>query len=584
MNSPTYYMRHSLVALLLMLCNTAWAQTRLDYFMIEAAKCRMRNNMSACLQMYRHALEIDPTCPEALFQLGLAHIYLREDSLGTEYLERAAEQDSSDAYYIEALASLYLRQEAIAEATSLLERLAKLQPKRTDVIYQLINIYARTEDYERAIAMCNRLELQEGKSGSLSHEKFSLYMQMGDSTSAFGEMQSLCDEFPADMNYRVGMAYAYQHAGNFPRALEIYQEVQRIDPDNPSLRSALLDYYRQVGPDSLYQTMRDAIIYSPKTNTAERLSLLQEMAIRAATSSDSLVHAHMVQTFENVLRIDSLDVDLYSLYAMYSEEIKAPRIDVHNILVRLVAVAPDNDNALQWLLRYYGDESDYISLEDICRKGANYHPENLLYHYFLAVSLTLQSKTDDALEALQRGLQKRSPDSRAEMVATMFTYVGDMLYEKGQRQEAFAQYDSALVYNPHDAACLNNYAYFLSLRNEDLARAEEMSFRAIKEEPTNTTYLDTYAWIKFMQGDYAAAAECMNLVVPQDSIEQFLATDTTQSAVVIEHAGDIAWMCGNKERAILLWRHASKMKDQDGVSNVLTKKARKKKYYKAKER
>lgn len=41
--------------------------------------------------------------------------------------------------------------------------------------------------------------------------------------------------------------------------------------------------------------------------------------------------------------------------------------------------------------------------------------------------------------------------------------------------------------------CLNNYAYYLSEKEIYLDKAEQMSFRAIKAEPKNATYLDTYA-------------------------------------------------------------------------------------------
>ena len=54
-------------------------------------------------------------------------------------------------------------------------------------------------------------------------------------------------------------------------------------------------------------------------------------------------------------------------------------------------------------------------------------------------------------------------------------------------------------------SCLNNYAYYLSERGERLTQAEEMSYKTIKAEPKNATYLDTYAWILFMEGRYSEA-------------------------------------------------------------------------------
>lgn len=73
--------------------------------------------------------------------------------------------------------------------------------------------------------------------------------------------------------------------------------------------------------------------------------------------------------------------------------------------------------------------------------------------------------------------------------------MGDVYHTKKQMAEAYAAYDSSLVYNPSNIGALNNYAYYLSVERRDLDKAEEMSYKTVKAEPNNSTYLDTYAWI-----------------------------------------------------------------------------------------
>lgn len=50
--------------------------------------------------------------------------------------------------------------------------------------------------------------------------------------------------------------------------------------------------------------------------------------------------------------------------------------------------------------------------------------------------------------------------------------------------EAYAAYDSALVYKENNIGALNNYAYYLSVERKNLDKAEEMSYRTVKAEPT----------------------------------------------------------------------------------------------------
>ena len=78
---------------------------------------------------------------------------------------------------------------------------------------------------------------------------------------------------------------------------------------------------------------------------------------------------------------------------------------------------------------------------------------------------------------------------------------------------AFLAYDSCLVYKQNDAMVLNNYAYYLSLKQKDLKRAEEMSRLSNELEPDNATYLDTYAWVLFQQKRYEEAKQYMDKVV-----------------------------------------------------------------------
>ena len=127
--------------------------------------------------------------------------------------------------------------------------------------------------------------------------------------------------------------------------------------------------------------------------------------------------------------------------------------------------------------------------------------------------------------------------------------------------------------------CLNNYAYYLSLKNEQLDKAEEMSYRTRRQEPENSTYLDTYAWILFMKGDYAHARTYMDKVVNPEKTDQELLADERLVGNLLEHAGDIYAHIDEPETALRLWKLA-KQKDDDTCTPQLKKKIKKKRYIK----
>lgn len=572
-------MRFLYIILMMCLCQFSKAQTRLDYFLTEATESRMQGQWSRAFDLYSHCLEIDSCSPEALFQLGRMYFYLRQDSVGLDYMYRSVELDSRNVYYIEPLAAILLRQGCEDEALPLLERISELQGGRSDVLSHLSNIYARMGRLEDAINALDRLEVQEGKMSQLSNEKFNLYMQMGDSVSAFAEIQSLCDEYPADLYHRVNMGSYYLQLGNFEKALEIYDQVRLEDPKNIPLQMAMLDYYIMVGKDSLYESTRDSILYSQETETDKRVVLIQQMIQRMSTDSADVERIN--ERFEKVIHLDSTNVELLTMYAAFIEYSQRPKETIRDLMLRVLAQEPDNEMATQWLLQYYVERTDYASIEEICRRGVNYHPKELLYSYFLGMILCENEKYDEALSIFERGLRMRSEDTRRAVISDAFAAKGDVHYKLGRYNEAYLDYDSALVYNKENVLCMNNYAYYLSLRNENLDKAEEMSYRTIKAEPDNRVYLDTYAWILFMKGKYQEAQPYMEKVVPRDSTEEFLLNDEHTSSVILEHAGDIAWMCGDQLYAVYLWELAVKRGD-DNATPMLYKKAKKRKYYKGK--
>ena len=106
-------------------------------------------------------------------------------------------------------------------------------------------------------------------------------------------------------------------------------------------------------------------------------------------------------------------------------------------------------------------------------------------------------------------------------------------------------YEKALSYNASNIPVLNNYSYFLAMEGRDLDKAERMSAQTVKAEPDNATYLDTYAWIFFKQGNYSLAR-----IYLQNALDK----TKEPSAELFEHYGDILFMLGEVDEAVTYWQ------------------------------
>ena len=553
------------------------AQATFDYFYLEAEKCRLAEDYASAMDLYRHCLDINPEAPEALYNIGLLYLYLRSDSIGTEYIRQACQRDADNPYYLETLGALYLGRRDAEAAIPVLEKMASLQSRRSDVLSQLVQLYSTVGDTDKAIGALDRIELLEGSSPQVSIEKFRLYMEKEQKDSAFAQLQALCDESPHDMNLRVVVGSQYMQAGDTLKALEVYDEVRRQEPTNTNLQLATMDYLRDAGMDDRYNFVRDSLLHHPDSPAQLRLLLLKSYI--ADVQRDSTYAPQLAAAFDSLLSRPQQDPQVYIMKAAYQVFSKQPQEAVMQTMRQVLEVEPGNETALRELLQYYAEKNDEKGVEDISRRGLNYHPEEIAYAYYLGMALAEQKKLDDAAEVLQQGLRVRTEFVSPYLVSNVFGVLGDIYYQQQKEQEAFAAYDSALVYKEDNIMCLNNYAYYLSLKNEQLDKAEEMSYRTIRQEPDNITYLDTYAWILFMKGDYDHARSYMDKVVnPARTDEELLADDRLQGNI-IEHAGDIYALCGDNETALRLWKLAVQ-KDDDTCTPLLRKKVKRRRYVK----
>jgi predicted Zn-dependent protease len=294
---------------------------------------------------------------------------------------------------------------------------------------------------------------------------------------------------------------------------------------------------------------------------------------------DSTYAPRLVAAFDTLLARPQQDAQVLIMKAAYQVYSKQPQEALCQTMRQVLEVEPGNETALRELLQYYAEQNDEKGVEDISRRGLNYHPEEIAYAYYLGMALAEQKKLTDAADVLQQGLRVRTEFVSERLVSNVFGVLGDIYYQQGKEAEAFAAYDSALVYMEDNIMCLNNYAYYLSLKGEQLDRAEEMSYRTIRQEPENITYLDTYAWILFMKGDYAHARTYMDKVVDPKLTDEELLSNERLLGNLIEHAGDVYANCGEQETALRLWKLA-KQKDDNTCTPLLRKKIKRKKYFK----
>lgn len=539
-------------------------QRKYDYFFLEAMRLKEKKDYASAFGLLQHCLDIHPNAASALYEVSQYYMFLRQVPQGQEALEKAVANAPDNYWYSQGLASLYQQQNELDKAVTLLEQMVVRFPAKQDPLFNLLDLYGRQEKYDEVISTLNRLEKRMGKNEQLSMEKFRIYLQMKDDKKAFQEIESLVQEYPMDMRYQVILGDVYLQNGKKQEAYDVYQKVLAAEPDNPMAIFSMASYYKQTGQGELYQQQLDTLLLNKKVTPDTKVGVMRQMIVEnEQADKDS---TQIIALFDRIMKQEQDDPQIPMLYAQYllSKNMEAESVPV---LEQVVDLDPTNNAARMMLIGAAVKKEDYKQIIKVCEPGIEATPDALEFYYYLAVAYNQAEKPDSVISICKRALEHKTADGKKEIVSEFYSILGDMYHTQKQMKEAYAAYDSALVYNPSNIGALNNYAYYLSVERRDLDKAEEMSYKTVKAEPNNATYLDTYAWILFEKGNYAEARIYIDNAMKSEGGDK--------SDVIVEHCGDIYYMTGDVDGALTYWKKALEMGSE---SKTLKQKIEKKKY------
>ena len=567
-------MKRTLLCLVLMLIAVTGvsAQRLYDAYFLEAMLERQKGHHDAAFSLLTRCQQINPQASEAYYFLAQYYTEMNNADKALDYFLKASQLEPDNATYMETLAQAYIGKNQFGEAIKVVEQLYELDKSRQELLDMLYKLHIRQHEYDKAISVLDRMELIDGKSERLSLTKSSLYFQMGDQEASLREVKALSEQFPNDLNYRTIYANSLMLGSGDDmgerRALarQILADVLAEEPNNYSAQAAMRAYYLGERDTLRADSLTRSILLNPETTLEDKITLLrQEISYNESNGGDS---THVLNLFREMLALPEPSADIAEFCAAYMNMKQMPRDSVSAMLHTVLRLAPDNASARLQLVQYAWESDNNDEVVSLCQSARLYNPDEMAFYYYQGMAFYRQDDYDHALEAFQNGISVITENSNPAIVSDFYAVMGDLLHQKGRQREAFEAYDSCLQWKPDNIGCLNNYAYYLSELGQQLDKAERMSNLTIKAEPQNSTYLDTYAWILFMQKRYEEAMDYITKAVENDSLH---------SSVILEHAGDINAMNGQIDEAVHLWQEAMK---SDPNNKILNRKIRRKKYIK----
>lgn len=527
-------------------------QRKFDYFFYEGLNLKTAGKFDAAFDAFNHCLTIDSTAAPVLYELSSFYIQLNRPEKAVDMLKRAVANSADNFTYRMALATISRNLGMYGEAAEEYEKLLKAYPGKPELNYYLAEALTQEGEIGQAIDAYNALESSIGMNEALSMQKYKLYNSLEQSDAAFKEIEKLAAKYPMEARYQIILGDLHLEKNDTIKARAYYDKAHEIDPANPYYIVSMANYYEATGnKDAAEEQIRTALV-NEKLDVDTKVGILSRYILKLQQTQKDTDSSNAL--FQTLLEQHPEDTELKQMYG--SLLLSQGKTDEARFQFQLITeMEPENAGAWQQLLNMSLKAEDIPEVIRICTKCQELFPDAPEYYFYLGIAYYQQEKYQEALNTYYAGIDI-IPAENPRLKSDFYGQIGDIYYQMKQMDQTYKAYDEALKYNDNNIVVLNNYAYFLSLDKKDLKKAERMSAQCIKLEPDNATYLDTYAWIFFVQGNYTLA---------KIYIESALEKDKTKSAELVDHYGDILYMTGDKDKAVEQWKKARELGKESEV-------------------
>ncbi len=583
------------------------------------------DDANKALDLYKKAYALDPSSQVIGEQLSEMYYLSQRIADAVKEAQDILKRDPSNVSVRRLLSRIYIRtlgdlrdsaaqQTAIRDAIGQLTEIVKLDPSDDDSALWLARldrannqpdqaeqilrgILMRSPENQSAVEQLTQLLLDENKfdetiallQGALkSAPSASLYARLGDAYTAMHDLgnaeqayrQSISLE-PGQADPLRGLAQALFEQGKYPEAIETYEKLVAVEPNEVNNYLRLADTFREMhmldkaeaevllakqhAPGNLEVIYNEATIYEAEARYDDATLVLSNTIAGVKGQSE------VAPTRRRTLAI------LYQLLGQIyrDKENYSAAIGTFQEMARL---GPEEDERTRSLIiEVYRSEHDLTRAFEEARKGRMDYPDDRGLKISQAFLYGDNNQPDQAAQILKPLLTNSPADleidldlgqvyaqdqrySDAEQAAraaerfvqqpsdreTIGYLLGDIYARQKKYDQAEKMFQGVLAVNPRNAGVLNYYGYVLADRGVRLDEALSMGQRALAEDPNNAAYLDSLGWTYYKLDKLDEAASYIGKAVARES----------HDPTMLSHLGDVQDKIGQADQAEASWEKA----------------------------
>ncbi|MGE0089856.1 MAG: tetratricopeptide repeat protein [Bacteroidales bacterium] len=525
------------------------------YTFLEANRLKILGEYDTALKLFLQCLEIKPTSDGTMHEIARINGALGYYEPAIKYAKMAVKQNPENKFYYYTLADIYLDNKQIEQAIEVYENIQKIEPENHEVAFYLAMLYKQNHKLNDAINTLIKLEEKVGVNESISINKQQIFLFQGNKTKAYDEINKLIKNYPEEAKYYAILADMYTRDNLLLKAEETITILFEKDSLNAQGQITMIDFYRRkVDYDHVFLVV-DKVINNELVEFGSKVMVLYSFL---NTPKEMSLYGEKIES--NLLKFKSIYPDKLEGFTLYTDFLvkKNQYEKAGDQLEDAIRKFSDNEIIWEQLISIYSYLGKFDRMFEKATIATDRFPENPSFYFYKGLSALQIKKEEIAAETLLKGLPLVKDNKELEV--NYYIYLGESYQAIKNYPQSEYYFEKALEMKPDEAYVLNNYSYYLSVRDSKLELAEKLSKITINAEPDNSTYLDTYAWILYKLERYQDALFYIKKAYEYGGY---------QNAVIVDHYGDILLKNQNSEEAIKMWELSKKL---GNTSSEITKK------------
>ena len=539
-----------------------------DSLYIEGLCYKSSDSADLALERFLQCENIDSKNAALSFELSKIYTAKKDSAKALSYLKKAYQLDKENYFYAISLAEFYDDSRDYASAIKIYEKTYKRFPKKKNILFLLARCYALNGQINKSIKVLDKLEDRVGQNKMISVEKSRLYIYDKKHKKAIKVIDGLIKKYPIDADLYVLRGDIKQEIKNTEGALADYNKALEIDPHCAGAQIALCVYYSEKYDLTNVEYYLQQVLANSNIEFAEKSRFI-EYAINLYQNKSNSAE-RICQVFETVIKANPESTEALLMYAHVLHELKNTE---KMIEVLHSAVLLDEKCLTCWkeLIAnvIYTEESDTLKIKELVSQALSHFPKDPYLLFIDGSILFTEGDEEGAFQSYKQAIE--TVPAQSKLSEQIYLSLSGM-----RLPEAMMFTREGIHQFPKNLMLLNNYAYNVAVywsKNKEhmtaeklsefqgiLDEAEKISESTVKADAINPYYLDTYAYILFLQGKYNLA---------KFYLEQALNYDKEKNYEVLEHYGDVLNALGDKEAAVRYWKSAYLLNETKELSNKI---------------